>query len=213
MYAAGGKRVMDVAVATLLLVAVCPLLVVVGLVSVVVQGGPVLFSQMRAGRNESTFSVLKLRTMDVDASLSPEDRIAPWGALLRRSSLDELPQLINVLKGDMSLVGPRPLPVRYNNLYSKRQRTRLRVRPGLTGLAQVSGRNALSWSEKFELDAQYVETVSFVGDLKILWGTVGVVISDVLGRSPQATFPSDAFEPDQPSADTPAEPQDPRASA
>lgn len=143
-------------------------------------GTPVMFRQRRPGLGGRPFEVLKFRTMSqaVDAAGAPlpdAQRLTPLGAALRRLSLDELPQLVNVLKGEMSLVGPRPLLMEYLPLYSERQARRHEVRPGITGWAQVNGRNALDWQERLEMDAWYVEHRSFALDLKILWLTVARV--------------------------------------
>ena len=176
------KRLFDVAVAMALLVVLAPvMLVVAGLVRWRM-GAPVLFRQARPGRRGAPIEVLKFRTMAqaTDAAGEPlpdAQRLTPLGATLRRLSLDELPQLLNVLKGDMSLVGPRPLLMEYLPLYSPRQARRHEVRPGITGWAQVNGRNALDWQERLEMDAWYVEHRSFALDLKILWLTVARVAS------------------------------------
>lgn len=145
-------------------------------------GSPVIFSQLRPGRGGEVFSIYKFRTMtdarDEAGNLRPDaERLTPFGRWLRRTSLDELPELYNVLRGQMSIVGPRPLLVEYLPRYSARQARRHDVRPGITGLAQVSGRNAISWEEKFELDVKYVETMSLGLDLRILAKTVWGVIS------------------------------------
>ena len=152
-------------------------LVVVGVVTVVIQGWPVAFRQPRPGRSGEPFRLLKFRTMSdargSDGQLLPdEQRLTRWGAMLRSISLDELPELINVLKGDMSLVGPRPLLMRYLDRYTPEQARRHEVRPGITGWAQVNGRNALTWEEKFELDVWYVDHASLWLDLRILAMTV-----------------------------------------
>ena len=135
-------------------------------------GSPVLFRDVRAGLRGVPFTLVKFRSMREGPGTDAE-RLTPFGRLLRASSLDELPELWNVLKGDMSLVGPRPLPIRYLPRYSAEQARRHDVRPGVTGLAQVSGRNALDWDEKFRYDVAYVDSHSFVGDLKILVRTAG----------------------------------------
>ena len=145
-------------------------------------GPPALFRQQRPGRNGERFTLLKFRTMRdaTDAAGQPlpdAERLTPLGEFVRRSSLDELPQLLNVLRGDMSLVGPRPLLMEYLPLYSARQARRHEVRPGITGWAQVNGRNALGWPEKLEMDVWYVENRSFLLDLKILLLTVGRVLA------------------------------------
>lgn len=176
-----GKRFLDVIV----LGFSAPLwLPVLGIVAVLVRlrlGRPVFFRQMRPGRDERPFELLKFRTMTdargPDGSLLPDQRrLTPFGRWLRSTSLDELPELLNVLRGDMSLVGPRPLLMQYLPLYSDRHRRRHDVPPGLTGLAQVSGRNALTWAERFDLDVQYVERASILLDVRILARTIGIVL-------------------------------------
>ena len=171
------KRALDVVVASLALLLLLPVMAVVGLSVYVAMGRPVLFRQPRAGRNAVEFRVLKFRTMR--PPLSPgrefdddELRVTKLGRILRAASLDELPSLVNVIRGQMSLVGPRPLPLHYVPLYSPRQRRRLEVRPGVTGLAQVSGRNTLDWDRRLELDVCYVETRSLRLDISILGRTV-----------------------------------------
>jgi lipopolysaccharide/colanic/teichoic acid biosynthesis glycosyltransferase len=146
----------------------------VALVSLAVQGRPVLFSQERAGRNGRAFRMFKFRTMRPGKE-SDGERLTKFGRFLRSTSLDELPELWNVLKGEMSLVGPRPLPVRYLPRYSPQQARRHEVTPGVTGWAQVNGRNSINWEEKFRLDVEYVDRRSFFFDLKILFLTVGQV--------------------------------------
>lgn len=172
-----GKRLFDLAVATPALAAASPMLLALsGLVRWRL-GSPVLFTQPRPGENERIFTILKFRTMtdatDEHGELLPDDqRLTPFGKFLRASSLDELPELINVIKGDMSLVGPRPLLVQYLPLYSPAQRARHDVRPGLTGWAQINGRNTTTWEQRFEHDLYYVEHCSFILDLRILATTV-----------------------------------------
>lgn len=184
------KRMMDVAVAAVLLVVLSPII----LLSLVVQwieiGSNPIFFQERPGKNEKVFKIFKLKTMNekrgVDGELLEDRvRITRLGAFFRSASIDELPQLINVLKGDMSFVGPRPLLAEYLPLYNEKQRLRHSIRPGITGLAQVNGRNAISWQEKFDLDAQYVRTLSFLVDMNILFKTVVKVIrrSDIQSNS------------------------------
>nr|WP_320025645.1 sugar transferase [uncultured Acetobacterium sp.] len=136
-------------------------------------GSPVLFKQKRPGLNENIFTLYKFRTMtdqrDEKGELLPDDkRLTKFGNFLRSTSLDELPELVNVVKGDMAVIGPRPLLVQYLSLYNKKQKRRHEVRPGLSGLAQVNGRNAISWEAKFDLDVDYVDSISFVGDWKII---------------------------------------------
>ena len=158
-------------------------------------GPPALFTQPRAGREGRPFVLYKFRSMtdarDAAGELLPDgERLTPFGQFLRRTSLDELPQLWNVLKGDMSLVGPRPLLLQYVPLYSDRQRRRLEVRPGVTGWAQINGRNALSWPEKFELDVWYVEHRSFWLDVKILFMTVKKILArEGISAPGEATMP------------------------
>ncbi len=165
------------------------------LVSWVKVGRPVLFSQMRPGLNGAPFEMIKFRTMtnerDSKGMLLPDDqRLTRFGQFLRSSSLDELPELWNVLKGEMSLVGPRPLLVEYLPLYNERQSKRHLVRPGVTGWAQINGRNALSWDEKFELDVWYVENRTLWLDIKILFLTVWKVVRrDGISHAEEATMP------------------------
>ena len=175
------KRLFDIFVSAGALIVLSPLMVCLALLIRVKLGAPVLFSQVRPGLNTGPFRMYKFRSMtnarDAHGSLLPDaERLTPFGKFLRASSLDELPELFNILRGDMSLVGPRPLLMEYLPLYSARQARRHEVRPGLTGWAQVNGRNALSWDEKFELDVWYVENRSFALDLKILWLTLLTVI-------------------------------------
>jgi sugar transferase EpsL len=171
------KRLIDVAGALVGLVVFSPVLAVVALVVWARMGRPILFRQVRAGLREKPFRLLKVRTMTSDrgptGELRPDsERLTPLGRFLRSASLDELPQLINVLKGDLSLVGPRPLPIRYLPRYSERQRLRHCVQPGITGLAQINGRNELEWNSRLELDVRYCEQISVWLDLKILAATV-----------------------------------------
>ncbi|MBC8067854.1 MAG: sugar transferase [Deltaproteobacteria bacterium] len=179
-FARWGKRCLDVAVSAGALAVFAPVIAVVAAAVRVKMGAPVLFRQPRPGLGEQTFTILKFRTMSdaCDAAGRPlpdAARLTRLGVLLRKTSLDELPQLVNVLRGEMSLVGPRPLSVRYLPYYSTREQTRHDVRPGITGLAQVSGRNEIEWDARLELDATYVETVSLLGDLRILARTVARV--------------------------------------
>jgi lipopolysaccharide/colanic/teichoic acid biosynthesis glycosyltransferase len=176
------KRLMDVAIAGIaLLLMIVPLLLLVALVRMTL-GKPALFSQLRPGRLGKSFRMYKLRSMtearDAHGQLLPDAaRLTSFGRFLRNTSLDELPELWNVLKGDMSLVGPRPLLVEYLPLYSPEQARRHEVRPGLTGWAQVNGRNALSWEDKFRLDVWYVDNRTLLLDLRILWLTARKVFA------------------------------------
>lgn len=189
------KRAFDFFAALVALVLLLPVLVVLSLLIRVRLGAPVLFSQVRPGMKGKPFRMYKFRTMSdergSDGELLPDDRrLTPFGRFLRSSSLDELPELWNVIKGDMSLVGPRPLLMEYLPLYSSEQARRHDVRPGVTGWAQVNGRNAISWEEKFALDVWYVDHRSFFLDLKILLLTVGRVIRrDGISAAGEATMP------------------------
>ncbi|MEZ4589023.1 MAG: sugar transferase [Gemmatimonadales bacterium] len=171
------KRVFDLVIAAALLIALSPLFLAIALVILLTMGSPVFFRQQRPGRGGRPFTLIKFRTMAVGAS-RPEDqrdearRLTRVGTLLRATSLDELPELVNVLRGEMSLVGPRPLLLEYLPLYTEEQARRHEVRPGITGWAQVHGRNALPWEERFAMDVWYVDHRSFRLDLRILWLTL-----------------------------------------
>jgi len=171
------KRLFDLTVAIVLLIILSPLLVIVSILVFILIGSPVFFKQRRAGLNSEVFEIIKFRTMnnkvDSKGELLPDnERLTRFGQFLRSSSIDELPELWNVIKGDMSLVGPRPLLQEYLVLYSEEQKRRHLVRPGITGLAQVSGRNSLSWEDKFVCDLWYVENHNLILDLKILVQTL-----------------------------------------
>lgn len=189
------KRPLDCVLAACALLILSPLLGVVALLVRVKLGAPVIFRQERPGRNERIFRLYKFRTM-TDARdekgelLSDSKRLTKIGSVLRRTSLDELPELINILKGDMSFIGPRPLLVKYLPYYTEREKRRHEVRPGLSGLAQVSGRNYIGWNKRLELDVQYVDKITFVGDLKIIVQT----IKNVLWQKDVAVD-TDAVEP------------------
>ena len=170
------KRLLDICVALGALIVLFPIILVTALISRLVQGSPVLFSQPRPGKDGKIFVLRKFRTMKTGDG-SDEARLTGWGSFLRKTTLDELPQLWNILKGDMSLVGPRPLLVEYLPLYSPEQGRRHDVRPGLTGWAQVKGRNSLSWEDKFEYDVWYVDNQSFFLDLKIIFLTFVTVLA------------------------------------
>lgn len=176
------KRVLDVVVAGVALVVLSPVLAVVAVLVRLRLGSPVLFRQERAGLDGTPFVLTKFRTMTdhrgPDGTLLPDaDRLPAFGSFLRSTSLDELPELVHVVRGEMSLVGPRPLPTKYLSRYSTRQARRHEVRPGITGWAQVNGRNATGWAERLEMDVWYVEHRSFLLDLKVLWRTLQVVAS------------------------------------
>ncbi|MDR0138861.1 sugar transferase [Metabacillus idriensis] len=171
------KRPMDFMLSLIAIIVLSPVLLVVAILVRTKLGSPVLFKQKRPGLNEEIFMMYKFRTMtderDVKGELLPDSvRLTKFGRLLRSTSLDELPELFNILKGDMSIIGPRPLLVQYLQLYNNHQKRRHEVRPGLSGLAQVSGRNAISWEDKFNLDVEYVDNVRFIEDWKIIFSTV-----------------------------------------
>jgi lipopolysaccharide/colanic/teichoic acid biosynthesis glycosyltransferase len=175
------KRIFDIGVSLVALVAFLPILLIVAFLIKRKLGAPVLFSQTRPGINGQPFKMIKFRSMkdafDDKGNLLPdEQRLTSFGVKLRATSLDELPELWNVLKGDMSLVGPRPLLMEYLPLYNQEQLRRHDVRPGITGWSQVNGRNSLSWEEKFNLDVWYVDNRTFILDVKILWLTVKKVL-------------------------------------
>ena len=188
------KQLFDTLSALLGLIVLSPVLIITAILVRIKLGAPVLFRQQRPGLHAHPFYVYKFRTMtdqrDGDGQLLPDEvRLPPFGKLLRRMSLDELPQLLNVVKGDLSLVGPRPLLMQYLPLYSPEQARRHEVRPGITGWAQVNGRNAISWEEKFKLDVWYVDNQSFLIDLKILWMTgKKVFIREGISQEGQATM-------------------------
>lgn len=175
MYRAGGKRLLDVLGAAALLLLLVPVMAGVGLLVRWRLGRPVLFRQKRAGLRGAPFTLLKFRSMR-DGTGSDAERLTPLGRALRAAALDELPQLVNVLRGEMSLVGPRPLPPAYTPRYSPRQAERLRVRPGLCGLAQSMGRNAVPWEERLEWDARYAARVTAWGDAVIILRCAAVLL-------------------------------------
>ena len=175
------KRPQDLCCAVLALIALSPVLAITALLVKIKLGSPVIFKQERPGLNGQIFEMYKFRTMtderDENGELLPdEQRLTSFGKMLRSTSLDELPELINIIKGDLSVVGPRALLVRYLPRYNEEQARRHEVRPGLTGLAQIHGRNAISWDEKFKWDVKYVDNVSFLGDWKIIFDTIKVVL-------------------------------------
>lgn len=187
------KRLLDILVSSFVLVCFFPLFIIVALLIFLKLGSPILFRQKRPGMNGAPFEMIKFRTMknavDKNGELLPDEvRLTRFGRFLRSSSLDELPELWNVLKGEMSLVGPRPLLMEYLSLYNERQARRHDVRPGITGWAQINGRNAISWEEKFELDVWYVENQSLWLDCKILFLTLKkVLVRDGINEDGQAT--------------------------
>lgn len=181
MYRKYIKRILDFILSLITLVILSPIILVIAILVRIKLGSPVIFKQKRPGLNEKIFTLYKFRTMtdakDENGNLLPDNiRLTKFGKILRSTSLDELPELFNILKGDMSIVGPRPLLVKYLPLYNKSQKHRHDVRPGFTGWAQCNGRNALSWEEKFDLDIYYVNHVSFFIDVKILFKTIKIVL-------------------------------------
>lgn len=185
------KRPLDCFLATCALILLSPVMLVIAILVRVKLGSPVLFKQERPGRHEKVFMMIKFRSMtdarDEDGNLLPDTvRLTKFGRLLRASSLDELPELINIVKGDMSLIGPRPLAVEYLPYYNNKEKHRHDVRPGLTGLAQISGRNSINWDAKFKYDLEYIENLNFANDVKILLLTVKkVFVREGIGQGEQ----------------------------
>ena len=192
-YPRWGKRLFDVLVSASVIVLLSPLYAILGLAAFLVHGAPILFRQRRPGRDGRPFVLIKFRTMRRLQAQEPDEdavRLTRFGRFLRRTSLDELPELWCILRGDMSLVGPRPLLMEYLPLYTPRQSRRHEVRPGLTGWAQIHGRNEISWEEKFERDLWYVEHCSLRLDLKILWESIGKVLrGEGISAPEHATMP------------------------
>lgn len=181
MYAKYFKRALDFLLSLCALIVLAPVFVVLIILGAICMGGNPFFTQERPGKNERIFKLIKFRTMDnrkdKDGKLLPDEvRLNKYGRVLRSTSLDELPELINILIGDMSIIGPRPLLVRYLPRYNDEQKHRHDVRPGLTGYAQAHGRNALSWEDKFAMDVWYTQHITFWGDVKIIWDTVMAVL-------------------------------------
>ena len=189
------KRLLDILLSLIGIILLCWLYLILFILVRVKLGSPVLFRQQRPGKNEKIFTLYKFRTMTdargENGNLLPDSiRLTGFGKLLRATSLDELPELFNILKGDMSLIGPRPLLVSYLPYYSEREKLRHTVRPGLTGLAQVSGRNFIDWDHRLQKDVEYVEHLSFGMDLKVLWLTV----KTVLGHTDEVAEDTNAAE-------------------
>jgi len=186
-YQAFVKRPLDFLLSLTAFIIISPFLIIIAVLVKVKLGSPVLFRQERPGRNEKIFSLYKFRTMtderDKDGELLPDAvRLTKFGKLLRKTSIDELPELVNIIRGDMSIIGPRPLLIRYLPYYTEEEKHRHDIRPGLTGLAQVSGRNFLNWEDRFALDLKYVYNITFIGDCIIILKTILKVIKreDVL---------------------------------
>ena len=193
-YEAYIKRIQDFICAFIAIILLSPVMLIVAILVRTKLGSPILFVQERPGLNGNIFKMYKFRTMlppkdgEINA-LQDAQRLTPFGKKLRSTSLDELPELFNILKGDMSIVGPRPLLVRYLPRYNVHQARRHEVRPGFTGLAQINGRNAISWEEKFNWDVKYVDNITFIGDWKIILGTMKTVIKrDGISAAGEATM-------------------------
>lgn len=191
------KRLLDFILSLLAIIVLSPVLIIVALLVRIKLGSPILFKQKRPGLNEKIFTMYKFRTMtdqkDKWGQFLPDSiRLTEFGKMLRATSLDELPGLFNILKGDMSIVGPRPLLVQYLDLYTEEQKRRHHVRPGLTGLAQVNGRNAINWEDKFRFDVVYVDNITFIGDMKLILLTVKKVFIKE-GISSKTSMTMEAF--------------------
>lgn len=195
MYRHFFKRLLDILISGVFIILFSWLYIILAILVRVKLGSPVFFRQQRPGKDEKIFNMIKFRTMtdqrDKDGKLLPDkDRLTSFGLFLRKSSLDELPEMFCILKGDMSFIGPRPLLVEYLPYYTEREKLRHKVRPGLTGLAQASGRNSVDWDTRFELDATYVENLSFLMDLKV----IAMTFNTVFGHSEQVAEDTNAVE-------------------
>lgn len=194
MYAKYIKRILDFFLSLCALIVLSPLLLILIILGAIFMGGNPFFTQQRPGKDEKIFKLIKFRTMDnrkdKEGNLLPDDvRLNKYGRILRSTSLDELPELFNILVGDMSIIGPRPLLVRYLERYNEEQHHRHDVRPGLTGYAQAHGRNAVTWEDKFAMDVWYTKNITFLGDVKILWDTVMTVLKrDGISSETSATM-------------------------
>lgn len=181
MYAKYIKRILDFILSLLAIIILSPVMLIIYILVRIKLGKPAIFKQQRPGKNEKIFTLYKFRTMtderDEDGNLLPDEkRLTKFGKILRSTSLDELPELFNILKGNMAIVGPRPLLIRYLPYYTEEERHRHDVRPGLTGLAQINGRNSTNWTERFKLDLKYAQNVSFINDIKIVLKTIMKVL-------------------------------------
>ena len=193
------KRPFDLLCGFAALIVFCWLYIILAIIIRIKLGSPILFTQERPGKNEKIFKLYKFRTMtdekDENGKLLPDEmRLTRFGKMLRATSLDEIPEVFNIIKGDMSVVGPRPLLVKYLPLYSEEQKHRHDVRPGLSGHAQVNGRNSVSWEEKFKLDVEYVYNITFLGDLKIIFCTVRKAFIKREGISSQTSVTMEEFK-------------------
>lgn len=200
MYKKYIKRILDFILSLFALIVLSPVLLLIFILVRIKLGKPAIFKQKRPGLNEKIFTLYKFRTMtderDENGELLPDEkRLTKFGKILRSTSLDELPELVNILKGDMSIVGPRPLAVKYLPYYNEEERKRHSVRPGLTGLAQVNGRNALGWEERFKLDVEYTKNISILNDIKIIFKTVAKVVKkqDIVVRGTGKTVDFDVW--------------------
>lgn len=181
MYKKYIKRILDIILSLIAIIITLPIFLIVGILILIFIGQPAIFRQKRPGKNEKIFTMYKFRTMtnkkDKNGNLLPDElRLTKLGKFLRKTSLDEIPEFINILKGDMSFVGPRPLLVEYLPYYKEEEHHRHDVRPGLTGLAQVNGRNNLDWNDKFQKDLEYVNNITFINDVKIIIDTIKIVL-------------------------------------
>lgn len=194
MYAKYIKRMLDFILSLIALIVLSPLMIIIGILVRIKLGKPVIFKQKRPGKNEKIFTLYKFRTMTDEKDeqgnlLADEKRLTKFGKFLRSTSLDELPELWNILKGEMAIVGPRPLLVEYLPLYNEEQKHRHDIKPGLTGLAQISGRNAIQWEEKFKEDIEYVNNITFIQDTKIILKTfIKVLKKDGINQEGNATM-------------------------
>lgn len=194
MYAKYIKRMLDFILSLIALIVLSPLMIIIGILVRIKLGKPVIFKQKRPGKNEKIFTLYKFRTMTDEKDeqgnlLADEKRLTKFGKFLRSTSLDELPELWNILKGEMAIVGPRPLLVEYLPLYNEEQKHRHDIKPGLTGLAQISGRNAIQWEEKFKEDIEYVNNITFIQDTKIILKTfIKVFKKDGINQEGNATI-------------------------
>lgn len=180
MYKKYIKRILDIILSLIAIIITLPIFLIVGILVLIFIGQPAIFRQKRPGKNEKIFTMYKFRTMtnkkDVNGNLLPDElRLTKLGKFLRKTSLDEIPEFINILKGDMSLIGPRPLLISYLPYYTEEEHHRHDVRPGLTGFAQANGRNLVSWDDKFKMDVEYVNNITFCGDIKIIIKTISTV--------------------------------------